>query len=49
MVPTQEQIGRRYLDALHQLSARVPGGLEALYPEFASPADEDEEGEEPWA
>ena len=31
------------------LSAEVPGGLEALYPEFVPGADdEDEEGDEPW-
>ena len=96
MVPTREEIQRRYLDdlperlerfrevaglswrelasrlgvtdrrvaawrrgrlptgdafyALLLLSAQVPGGLEALYPEFAAGADnEDEERDEPWA
>ncbi|MDE2934498.1 MAG: helix-turn-helix transcriptional regulator [Chloroflexota bacterium] len=36
--------------ALLQLAAGAPGGLEALYPEFAPGSDDDEEeGEEPWA
>lgn len=97
MVPTQEEIQRRFLDglperlerlreamglswrdlayrldvadervadwregrapsgdamyALLQLAAGAPGGLEALYPEFApgSEDEDDQKGEEPWA
>ena len=36
--------------ALFALAARVPGGMEALYPEFvAERAEEGGEGDEPWA
>ncbi len=44
-IPSGEAMG-----ALLALSAQVPGGLEALYPEFVPGAEnEDEEGDEPWA